>query len=144
VRSVVRRGEGYVLAADVDVGRFDELAAEALRLRGSAGERRVLTDLTAWYRGDLLAEAGPAEWVVQERFRRRSLVADACERLAEVALAEGDAPAAIAAARQGLRVDPYRDGIWQSLFAALDSCGHVVALAKARGDHATLLAETER
>jgi DNA-binding SARP family transcriptional activator len=142
--SVVRRGEGYLLAADVDVERFDELAAEALRLRGSAGERRVLADLMALYRGDLLVEAGPAEWVVQERFRRRSLAADACERLAEVALAEGDAPAAVAAARQGLRVDPYRDGIWQSLFAALGSCGHVVALAKARADHATLLAETER
>ena len=141
--AVVRRGDGYALDADVDVARFDALCAEALRVRGRPGERRVLAELTGCHAGDLLAEAGPAEWVVRERALRRSLAADAAERLARVALGDGDAEAAAEAARQGLRIDPYRDGLWQALFAALGACGHPVALAKARADHAALLAEAE-
>jgi LuxR family maltose regulon positive regulatory protein len=142
-RAVVRRGDGYALDAEVDVAAFDALTVAAHRLRGRPGERRALADLTACYAGDLLAEAGPAEWVVRERFLRRSVAADAGERLARVALAEGDAEAAVEAARAALRIDPYRDGLWQVLCAALGACGHAVALARARADHAALLAEAE-
>jgi DNA-binding SARP family transcriptional activator len=141
---VTRHGDGYVLASDVDVRRFDELAATAARARGGPDERPLLAEVAASYAGDLLPEAGPAEWVVHERYHRRSLASDACERLAALALAAGDGSAAVAAARRGLRVDPYRDGLWQALIAGLRACGHRVALARARDEYSVLLAEAER
>ena len=141
--AVTRRDDGYVLVLDVDVSRFDERATQAARQRGRAGERRLLAEVTAAYGGDLLPEAGPAEWVVHERYHRRAVASDAYERLAALTLDEGDPHAAVATVRRGLRVDPYRDGLWQTLFAGLRDCGHAAALARARRDYATLLADAE-
>jgi len=143
-QAVERHGQGYLLAADVDVRRFDELAVRAAKARGTPGERELLAELVAAYRGDVLPEAGPAEWVVHERHHRRALASDACERLASLLLAAGDADGAVAAARRGLRVDRYRDGLWEALFAGLRACGHDVALARARDEYGSLLAEADR
>ena len=147
-RMVDRVGEAYVLAlppgsrSDVlDLQTALEAAACAARCGDLDAERVALATAVAAYRGELLPEDGPAEWVVADREQWRLRAARACTRLAELHLAAGDPRAAVETAHRGLEVDPFGDPLWRSLIAGLAGTGDSAAEARARRDYAAVLQE---
>ena len=149
--SVLRReGEGYrlVLVSDDDadvrvVERHLELAAAAVR----AGDREAATlhsgEAVGAYTGDLLPDDGPVEWAVEERERLRRGVAEALERLSELAAGDGDHDRAARLAAEGLALDRYRDRLWQRAVASLDAAGNHVAARATQDRYERLLADLE-
>ncbi len=136
---ISRDGEAYRLALadddDVDLRWFDRLLRVALDHR-RAGR---LTEATAGYDsavttyvGDLVPEAGPAEWIVAARDARRLEAVDAAVSLAELWLEQGEPGRVISACRRGLRIDRYRDQLWKLLIAACEQVGDHMEAARAR------------
>ena len=133
-----RHGDGYALelpsAADqlADFQRLAHLATrasqpEALRLRLAALDH---------YAGDLLPEAGPAEWVVEERSRLRLLAAAVGSEAARNALAVDDLQVALQAARRSVALDAYHDSSWELIVEICESLGDHSAAAVARREQA--------
>jgi DNA-binding SARP family transcriptional activator len=140
-----RQGDAYVLwlpDASVDVQQFEALTRAAGSLNGdrSAALAARLAAVEA-YRGDLLAEVGPAEWVVGERERLRTLAARVAADAARTASDLDDWSTGIAAARRSIALDPYHDAAWRLLAEILDGAGDHSAAAVARREHARVCAE---
>ncbi|HLY83646.1 MAG TPA: BTAD domain-containing putative transcriptional regulator, partial [Acidimicrobiales bacterium] len=137
---LVRDGQAYLLdlgpGASVDVAMFAAALGEADQARkigDAAGAIAALARALDVYRGDLLPEEGPADWVVGHREQLRLRAADGAEALAELRTETGDVTATIAACEQGLRIDRYRDGLWRRLIAALnDNRDHAKAARVSR------------
>jgi DNA-binding SARP family transcriptional activator len=143
--SLRRRGDAYVLwlpGASADVQHFEALtrAAGSPTTDRSAALAARLAAVEA-YRGDLLAEVGPAEWVVGERDRLRTLAARVAAEAARAASDLDDWSTGIAAARRSIALDPYHDPAWRLLAEILDSAGDHSAAAVARREHARVCAE---
>lgn len=151
VTSVVRRTVGgYALHLDAadrhDVRRVEmNLAAGRAALeRGDVeGGRRSLTAGVRELTADLLPDDGPAEWVTGARDEVRGSVVRACESLADLCVAAGDAQGAIQATRHALALDRYQDGLWRRLIDALVADGQPAAAAAARREYARVLAELD-
>lgn len=124
---LARRGEAYLLVVTgSDLADFEAGLGAARRARAAGdggGETAGLEGALAAYRGELLPEFGPAEWLVRERDRLRSAAADAAVRLVELDLARGDAHAAARVAEAGVAIDPYRDALWEGLVSAAERAG---------------------
>ncbi len=135
---LTRVGEAYCLTlpddARVDIGAFEHLA----RMSTDADALREALDL---YRGDLLEEEGPAEWVVKPRDHYRAMAADLAERLAAAEHASGAFAAAVRTCHRGLEIDRYRDRLWRLLVAAHRDSGDQAAAGRAARDYATVLLE---
>lgn len=140
-----RRGEAYLLDlpedADVDVGTFGRAIARWRAAGSPADAAAALREVLAVYDGELLPEDGPAEWVVPERDRFRGEAAEAATALAELALADGDAPAAVQACHAALRADGFHDAAWRLLIRACELAGDVGAAQRARRRYRSALAE---
>ncbi|MGH3901220.1 MAG: BTAD domain-containing putative transcriptional regulator [Pseudonocardiaceae bacterium] len=141
-----RHGEAYALVlplgSEADVVEFAaalRAAQQARYVRDAGAERAALTRAVATYRGELLPEDGPAEWVTEVRERLRQQAATAAGRLAELELAGGDSRSAIDAARRGVDIDPFRDASWRVLIAACVEAGEPAAAARARRDYSDVL-----
>jgi len=145
---LVRDGDAYRLAlpegsdadlvsfaADVTLGRTSQAAGNR-QAAGEAFERAMVR-----YGGEVLPEDGPAEWVVGSRDQARNDAADVAARLAGMALEDGDAEAACAAAERGLRADRYRDDLWRRLVDAHKARGDQAAAARVERDYALILKE---
>jgi len=145
-RFVWRDAESYLLAlpptARCDVRSF-EAAVAAWRRAVGTGARgaatTVLREALAQYGGDLLPEEGPAEWVVAERDRYRTLAAESAATLATLELEAGHFAAAVAAARRGLEIDGFRDDAWRVLAEAHQRSGDPAAAARARSGYDRVL-----
>ena len=139
--TVVRDGHAYRLAgADVDVRGFDRAIAEARRGVDTIDAAQRALDL---YQGDLLAEEGPAEWVVDAREQRRAEGCEAAEALANALLERGDARGATRACERGLRIDRTCDALWRLMVAAYRQAGDHAAAARAQREYdAVVLALT--
>jgi DNA-binding SARP family transcriptional activator len=145
---VVREGDGYRLALRDDTAS-DLLTfwrtierARAARVAGDApAALAAYTAALDAYVGDLLADEGPAEWVVAERDRSRLAAGDAAQAIAELAVDAGNPAAAIAAAERGIRIDAYRDGLWRALIAAHEASGDRAAATRASTQYRKVLAE---
>ena len=139
-----RVGEAYVLEmAESDIAALEQALRESerARVRGDGTtEAHSLQRALALYRGHVLPEAGPAEWVVGHRDRIRWQIASAAERLAKLELARGDHGAAVAATERGLFADSYRTSLWDLLISALEQSGDSARLAVARRRQAEVLA----
>jgi ATP/maltotriose-dependent transcriptional regulator MalT/DNA-binding SARP family transcriptional activator len=133
-----RHGDAYALelpSVSDELANFERLAhaatrtqrPEALRLRLAA------TDL---YAGDLLPEAGPAEWVVEERTRLRLLAAEVALEAARDALAIDDLRTALDAARRSVALDAYHDSSWQLIVEICEGLDDHSAAAVARREQA--------
>jgi DNA-binding SARP family transcriptional activator len=144
---LVREDEAYRLAlpddAELDLAELDEAIATARRARARADHARAEA---AWQRaleigsaGDVLPEDGPAEWVVDERERRRTQVASAAEGLARSLLERGDAAAAVAACELGLARDRKRDALWRLLVQAHEQAGDLALAVHARREYERVL-----
>ena len=146
---LVRRiGDAYVLSlpvgAEVDLLQL-EVALEAARIDRAQGEieraRRAFRSVLDGYRGDLLPEEGPAEWVTDRRETARLAAVEAAQALAELLLADGDAEAAASVCAAGLRVERYHDPLWRLLIRARDQAGDQGAATRARHGYGRMLAE---
>jgi SARP family transcriptional regulator, regulator of embCAB operon len=145
---LARADQAYLLTlpagSEVDVHLFDAALAEAghgVSSTAAAGTLEALRVALAVYRGDLLPEEGPAEWVVRERDHRRGQAMDAAVRLTRLQL-EAELPdAAATAARQAIAIDRFRDEPWRLLAVALDRQGDRAGSAAARRGYASMLRE---
>ena len=93
------------------------------------------------YRGDLLPEDGPAEYVVDERERLRLAAAATAAALAQDSRAQGHPRQALAAARQSLQLDRFQDLAWRLLVELHEEAGDSSAAARARHEQAQAQAE---
>jgi DNA-binding SARP family transcriptional activator/tetratricopeptide (TPR) repeat protein len=149
---VVREDEAYRLAlppdVELDLAELDEALVRARRARADGD---VLAAEAAWQRavdvgsaGDVLPEDGPAEWVVDERERRRAQVSTAAESLARSLLERGETAAAVAACEHGLDRDRHRDALWRLLISAREQTGDLALAVQARRDYERLLGTLEQ
>jgi DNA-binding SARP family transcriptional activator len=137
---LARSGDAYVLAPHgrlvTDIQRLESAVQDAAVARASGNaERRAqaLRSALALYTGDVLPEDGPAEWVVEVRERVRQRVARAASDLASVELDREDLPAAVAAARRSIELDPWNDESWRLLIEAHRRAGdHALAAVALR------------
>jgi DNA-binding SARP family transcriptional activator len=145
---LTRVGDAYCLTlpddAHVDVAEFAAVARQARIAEGMGDRAAALTaagTALGLYRGDLLSEEGPAEWVLKAREGHRSTAADLAEMVAGINVAEGAYAAAAHACQRGLEIDSYRDGLWRTLVAAYQASGDHAAAGRAGRDYAAVLAE---
>ena len=138
-----RHGEAYVLElsdAEDQLRSFERFASEAARGSGSPALhlRSAALDL---YAGDLLPEAGPAEWVVGERDRLRRLAGSVASAAAVDALQAGDPRTALECARRSTALDPYHDSSWELVIESCIRLGDQAAVAAARREQARAWAD---
>jgi DNA-binding SARP family transcriptional activator len=145
---ISRDGETYRLDLPedvfVDVVEFDRGLAEARAALGRQDHTAALTHFRramALYGGELLAEEGPADWIVGERDHRRLDVSELAGALAEALLAAGDPAEGAWVCRRGLQADRYHDALWRNLVRACELAGDPAASARARRDYQALLLE---
>jgi DNA-binding SARP family transcriptional activator len=143
-----RDGDAYRLVlparSEVDLLRFEQAVATGRSARERSdddGAARAFQEALDLYRGDLLPEDGPAEWVADRRDVSRLAAVDAAEGLAEILLARGDRAGAAAAASAGLLVERYHDPLWRILIRARDEAGDQGAASRARLGYDRMLAE---
>jgi DNA-binding SARP family transcriptional activator len=143
---LMRRGDGYCLdipRAVVDVAAFDEALARAAVAAGrqdvaaALGNRLAALEL---YRGELLPEAGPAEWVLPERERLRLSAAAAAADAARDSQLLGDSDTALRAARRSVELDPFRDLAWVLLADLHEQVGDYSAATIVRLEHQRVMA----
>jgi DNA-binding SARP family transcriptional activator len=143
-----RDGGAYRLAlpagSHVDLHLFERAAAtgRAARVRSdddaAAAAFQEALDL---YRGDLLPEDGPAEWVADRRELCRLAAVDAAQGLAELLLGQRDPAGAARAASAGLQVERYHDPLWRLLIRARNEAGDQGAASRAQLGYDRMLAE---
>jgi DNA-binding SARP family transcriptional activator len=148
--AVVREGEGYRLALpsddDSDLRRLERLMASAASHAQAGDDDRAAADYRRAvdeYRGEVLPDVGPAEWVLDARARVDASVADALEWLSDHASQRGEPREAAGWARRGLELDRYRDSLWRRAIAATRAAGDPVAAGSLEADYAALCAELE-
>jgi DNA-binding SARP family transcriptional activator/ribosomal protein S15P/S13E len=135
---LAREGEAYRLAVgddDCDLRRFEVAIRSATTAHASGNDEAAAEAAEAaldLHRGDLLAEEGPAEWVVGERDKCKVDAANVAALLGEIELDRGRPGAAAAACDRGLRIDRYHDGLWRLLATAYEASGDRAAAARAR------------
>ena len=143
-----REGDAYRLVmptgGHVDLHRFQHAldVARAARRRGDhdAAINSFALGLEE-YRGELLPEEGPAEWLTQPREQLRLAAVEAAQSLAELLLRRGEAQAAARVCNRGLRIERYHDPLWRLLIQARDSAGDKGAASRARLGYGQMLAE---
>jgi DNA-binding SARP family transcriptional activator len=145
---ITRDGDSYRLALgpddDVDISRFETGMATARAHRRAGRDQDALVAFeraVAVYGGDLVPEAGPADWAVAAREACRLELVDASVAIAELRLARGEPTAAIVACQQGIRADRYHDALWRLLMHAYDEVGDHAQAARARTSYDAVLAE---
>ncbi|MGQ0840070.1 AAA family ATPase [Actinokineospora sp.] len=145
---VMRHGSAYLLllppGSTVDVADF---AAAVRQWRDSrhtqdrptvrALGHRVL-DL---YRGELLSEEGPAEWVLARRESMRGEAAGVAAALARIELDRGDVAAAIEVCDRALTIDELDNRLWALLAEARRRSGNTAAALRTQQAYRDLLAE---
>ena len=145
---LARRGDAYRLTlpagGSVDVRDFEQAIRDATAAvtRGDTLAGMTLRQSAlSLYRGDLLPEDGPAEYVVSERDRLRLAAASTAATLAQDSRAQGHPRQALAAARQSLQLDRFQDLAWRLLVELHEEAGDSSAAARARHEQAQAHAE---
>jgi DNA-binding SARP family transcriptional activator len=145
---VVRDGAAYrfVVAPQsrVDVLQFDAAVETARRARATGDASRAETasrEVLALYRGDLLADEGPASWLEEPRERRRQQAVEAAESVAGVCFGRGELDDAAHVCTQGLRIDRYHDPLWRLLIRVREHAGDPGAARRARQGYDKILVE---
>ncbi|MCQ4045293.1 BTAD domain-containing putative transcriptional regulator [Streptantibioticus rubrisoli] len=146
-RLVIRDGDAYLLnlpaGAHLDTLAFQAALAYGRRARAAgntAMTRQGLRDALAVYRGELLPEDGPAEWLQQDREMYRYQAANAAADLAALELEVGNPQEAVTAAENCLAIDPCRDQGWHLLINAYQRIGAPAAAERARRRYTAMLA----
>ena len=147
---LVRRGDAYRLAlppgGTIDVLMFERglREASAAASRGDTMASMAAREAAlSFYRGEVLPEDGPAEYVVGDRERLRLAAAAAAAALAQDGRSLGHPRQALAAARLSVQLDRFQDLAWQLLVELHEDAGDNSAAARARREHAQAQAELE-
>ena len=136
-----RSGDAYQLHLGdtlFDVAEFELAVRESARYEATGDlEVALFWGRTALelYRGDLLPEAGPSEWVVQERDRLRTGAAATAYSVGSVALRLRLPGDALPALHRAIELDPLRDSAWALLADTQTRMGDVSAAAATRLEH---------
>lgn len=124
---IVRHGDAYQLEmspdAFCDVRSFQVWLASATAAAARHDHRRAFDAAlraTDVYRGDLLLDEGPAEWVVGHRDALRLDMVRACTIAAEAAMKLGIPQEATRMSERGLSVDRYADPLWRLQIESLE------------------------
>ncbi len=143
-----REGDAYLLAvppgSEIDIVQFEAAVAAGRQAQLRGDTRAAVTMYQAaldLYRGELLAEDGPAEWVAERREAVRLKAVDASQALAEILLSQGEADRAAGACSVGLQIERYHDPLWRLLISARDQAGDQGAATQARLSYDRMLAE---
>jgi DNA-binding SARP family transcriptional activator/tetratricopeptide (TPR) repeat protein len=145
-RVLVTRAPGYLLAveqADVDVPRFEELAAAGRRaLDGADGSRaaELLAGALALWRGPALADVPPGPLVAAAAGRLEELRLGAVELRAEAGIQCGRAAELVAELRQLTASYPLRERFWHQLMRVLAQSGRPAEALDAYGQARAVLA----
>jgi DNA-binding SARP family transcriptional activator len=143
---LLREADTYRLrlaGVELDVATFERAVTEGRTARVAGdGERARLALETALgvYRGELLPEDGPSDWVVELRDRYRMEAADAAASLAELELPRRPEKA-VEACWRGLGIDRYRDDLWRLLAEAHTQAGDHAATVRATQEYQAVLVE---
>ena len=142
---VVRRhGCAYSLAVEgavLDVAEFEARLREVARCEAAGDQQGALTAGMAAlssYRGDLLSEVGPAEWVVAERDRLRVAAANAAYSAGQLSLRLRTPADALPLVRRATVLDPLRDSAWALLAEVQERMGDLGSAAATRREHAAI------
>ena len=93
------------------------------------------------YRGELLSEEGPVEWVLARREAVRGEAAGVAATLARIELDRGDAAAAIEVCERALTIEELDNQLWALLAEARRRSGNPAAARRTQQAYRTLLAE---
>lgn len=122
---IQRNGDAYGLVpADaiwLDRLAFEQEAESAIAVERSGdhrGARECFREAMSLYRGELLPEVGPEDWIVEPRERLRLLAARCALGLAEASLAIDDPRQALEACERGIAIDRFNDTLWRTYAAA--------------------------
>ncbi len=139
VPTIVRQGDAYRLELSPDA--FSDVRILQTRLTAAAaamaqGDNRRAFDEASCaveaYRGDLLLEEGPADWVVGHRDVMRLELVRACAIAGEAALKLDLASEATRLAERGLSVDRYADPLWRILVDSLEQSHDTASAERVR------------
>ena len=84
------------------------------------------------YRGDLLLDEGPAEWVVGHRDALRLEMVRACNIAGEAAMKIGMPHEATRMSERGLAVDRYADSLWRLQIESLEQSSDKASAERVR------------
>jgi DNA-binding SARP family transcriptional activator len=150
-RVLRRSGDAYRLDlpshSHVDFEALDSSFRAAVRARAAgdlSGAVHIRAEGLTWYRGELLPEDGPAEWVVAERDRLRVTVVAAGLDQAKDLASLGDADGAIQAVTSAIRLDRYFDPGWDLLEELHAEAGNAAEALRVRRTHERIVAELEQ
>ena len=136
---IVRRGDAYQLEmspdAFCDVRSFQVWLASATAAAARHDHRRAFDAAlraTDVYRGDLLLDEGPAEWVVGHRDALRLDMVRACTIAGDSAMKLGLPHEATRISERGLSVDRYADQLWRLQIESLEQSSDRVAAERVR------------
>jgi DNA-binding SARP family transcriptional activator len=124
---IARHGDAYQL--EMRPGSFSDLRAFQTLLNSAAtamaqcDHRRAFDEArnaATLYRGDLLLDEGPAEWVVGHRDALRLDMVRACTIAGEAAMKLGIPHEATRMSERGLSVDRYADPLWRLQIESLE------------------------
>ncbi|MGB3764875.1 MAG: BTAD domain-containing putative transcriptional regulator, partial [Ornithinimicrobium sp.] len=139
---VQRRSDSYRLqieGATLDAEQFEQRVQrdtrELRRRPEDIGYEQASATLEL-YTGDLLPEAGYAEWVLSERDRLRLVAAGFAVEVAQWCLRSARHTSGIEAARRALELDQYQDSAWTVLTQLQEGSGDFTAAAVTRAKHA--------
>ncbi|RYP83270.1 transcriptional regulator [Nocardioides guangzhouensis] len=139
---VVRRhGSAYSLSIEgavLDVAELESRLREAARCAARGDDEGALgahVRALEAYRGDLLGEVGPAEWVVADRDRLRVAAATAAYAAGEAGLRLRSPAYAMPFVRRAIQLDPLRDSAWALLAEIQEGMGDVSSAAATRQEH---------
>jgi DNA-binding SARP family transcriptional activator len=137
--TITRHGDSYQLElppdAFCDVRTFQVALAAASAAAAQQNHRTALDEAlraAEVYRGDLLLDEGPAEWVVGPRETLRLDMVRACSIGAEAAIKLGLLREAARIAERGLAVDHYADHLWRTLIDCHERSGDVASADRVR------------
>lgn len=136
--AVERDADAYRLdltGVELDLLGFERAVDNGEAARRAGNPAAAITELTRaldYYRGDLLPEDGPVEWVVDLREQRRWQAVWAARGLAELLLAGSDPVSAARVCQRGLLIDRDQDALWRMLLQAHEQVPNPLAAARAR------------
>jgi DNA-binding SARP family transcriptional activator len=137
--AISRQGDTYLLElpadAYCDVRAFRAWIGSAATASTQGDHRRAFDDACRAadaYRGDLLLDEGPAEWVVSDRDVLRQEMVRACAIAAEAAIKLGLPGDAARLSERGLSVDRYADALWRLQVEALEQSSDKASAERVR------------
>ena len=148
VFSIVRQGDAYSLEmcenAFFDVRSFQTSLASAAAAMSRGDHRSAFDDAVRaadTYRGDLLLDEGPAEWVVGHRDALRLDMVRVCTIAGEAAMKLGMPQEAARMSERGLTVDRYADPLWRLQIESLEQSSDKASAERVRRSWQGVMAE---